>query len=111
MAPSYYELKCSMSSVPAKVLNVSSRQILERLDLHQPLRSPKGYARDSRGLAELMGFLWHEVKPFEGSSAKILEAWETRPGSTLDKLIGYLEDMDRYDVIQDLLPTLSKLIS
>lgn len=106
MAPSYSKLNWSLSSVPATALNASSRQILDRLNQYMPLQSPKGHLRDSRGLAELMGFRWHEAKPCEGSAAKILEVWETRPGSTLDKLIGYLKDMDRYDVIQDLIPTL-----
>lgn len=105
-------LKSSLSSVSAKALNFSSRLVLSNnLDYKQVLPSRKGYARDYRGLAELMGFQYKIIKKFgesENPTMKIIDSWETHADATLDKLISFLEEMDRYDVITELTPFLEK---
>lgn len=107
---SYSSLKESLSSVSSKALNCSSRMILSNnLDYKQVLPCRNGFARDYRGLAELIGFQFKIIKRFgesESPTMKILESWETRPDATLDKLITFLEEMDRHDVISELIPFL-----
>lgn len=102
--------KNSLSSVPAKVLNYSARFILSNnLDIKIVLPAKNGHSRDYRGLAELMGFQYNDIKKFErydDPSMKILESWETHPDATLDKLISFLEEMERHDIIKELEPLL-----
>lgn len=107
------ELKSALSSVPGKALNYSSRLILSNnLNIKGVIPSKSGHARDYRGLAELMDFQYSNIKIFERNedpTLRILEAWETRPDATLDKLISFLEEMERYDVINELKPLLGML--
>lgn len=107
----YSTLKCFLSSVSVKALNFSSRMILSNnLDCIQPMPSESGFSRDYRGLAEHIGFPYHEIKvleQFEHPTMKILEEWEINPNATLDKLICYLEAMDRHDIIGKILSSLS----
>ena len=109
---SYSDVKSSLPSISAKILKSSSRQILGKLDHRMPLPSHKGYPRDYRGLAELMNFNHDEIMIFEtyvnNITMKIYESWEIRPGSTIGQLFDYLENMDRTDIIQELLPSLSR---
>lgn len=106
----YSQLIPFLSTVSVKALNSASRLVLtNNLDRKQLLLSEKGFARDYRGFAELIGFPYRTIKKFEESedrTLKILKAWESRPDAMLDKLIDYLEKMDRYDVIEDFLPSL-----
>lgn len=107
----YSELKQSLSAISVKALNVSSRLTLaNNLDSKQVLLSSKNISRDYRGLAELIGLQYCAIKKleeFQDRTMKILDTWETCPDATLDKLITYLEDMDRHDIIQELIPSLS----
>lgn len=111
----FTSLKKTLSSVPAKVLNYSSRIILSNnLDFKQILTSKRGYARDYRGLGEFMDLQHNDIKIFERSkespTQQILEAWEIKPNATLEKLIEFLEEMERYDIIKELVPSLEKTV-
>lgn len=110
---SYSSLKQSLASIPAKVISYSSRNILSNnLDFKQVLSSRNGYCRDYRGLAELMNLQRNTIKIFEGrnvsTTEQILDTWETQPNATLDKLIEYLEEMERHDIIKELIPSLER---
>lgn len=109
---SYATLKSFLLSVSVKALNFSSRMILSNnLDCKQPIQSEKGVFRDYRGLAELIDFPYHEIKvleKYEHPTMRILEEWEINPNATLDKLISFLEAMDRHDIIDKIIPSLSK---
>lgn len=95
------------------ILSDSSRKILTKLDDHIVLMSPSDNLRDYRGLAGLLKFSKGDISKF-GKDAhptmRILESWENRPDAqaSLKKLFRFLQAMDRHDIIQDLLPTLSK---
>ncbi|GFT66656.1 myeloid differentiation primary response protein MyD88 [Nephila pilipes] len=93
-------------SIPARALNYSSRILLGKLlNPEQNLLSGDGFARDYRGLAEQMEFGFDDIRNFqrkEDPTMKILEEWTTQPSTTIGKLIKFLENMGRHDVIQDL---------
>ncbi|KAG8178439.1 hypothetical protein JTE90_016111 [Oedothorax gibbosus] len=94
------------NSISATALNYSSRHLLGQfLNPKQNLLSKEGYSRDYHGLAEQMNFQYNVVRNFERSedvTMKILEAWSTEPDATIGKLISFLENMGRHDVIEDM---------
>ncbi|GFQ98317.1 myeloid differentiation primary response protein MyD88, partial [Trichonephila clavata] len=96
----------NFNSIPAKALNYSSRLLLGKLlNPEQNLLSGDGFARDYRGLAEQMEFGFDDIRNFqrkEDPTMKILEEWTTQPNASIGKLIKFLENMGRHDVIQDL---------
>ncbi|XP_067143609.1 myeloid differentiation primary response protein MyD88-like [Centruroides vittatus] len=93
-------------TIPARVLNVSSRNLLSRM-LNPVMEIPtsKYICKDYRGLAELMNFDYMTIKSFEATgnpTKKIFEEWEVLPNSTIGKLKLLLEEIERYDVIEDM---------
>lgn len=95
-----------LNTIPASALNYSSRHFLGQfLNPKQNLLSKNGYSRDYHGLAEQMNFQYNVVRNFERCedvTMKILEAWSVEPDATIGKLINFLENMGRHDVIEDM---------
>ncbi|CAL1287465.1 unnamed protein product [Larinioides sclopetarius] len=100
--------KIDFDTIPARVLNCSSRLLLGKLlNPEKKILSSDNYARDYRGLAEQMQFGFDDIRNFqrrEDPTMKILEEWTVQPTATIGKLIQFLENMGRHDVIQDLQP-------
>lgn len=92
------------------------------LNVEQLIRTKNGLARDYRGLAELMGFSSEEIITRFGKSynptKSIVDSFINRnldeKGNcyiTLNNLIKLIEKLERFDVIDDLLPLLVNLAS
>ncbi|KAF8784652.1 Myeloid differentiation primary response like protein [Argiope bruennichi] len=98
--------KIDFNAIPAKVLNHSCRLHLGKLlNPEMKILSSNNYARDYRGLAEQMQFSFDDIRNFQRQgdpTMKILEEWTVQPDATIGKLIQFLENMGRHDVIQDL---------
>ncbi|RWS04518.1 myeloid differentiation primary response protein MyD88-like isoform X1 [Dinothrombium tinctorium] len=119
------------SRIPIRALNTSSRLLLSSsLNPEQLITSDNGLARDYRGLAELIGFSYSEVKNFQRSNDPLnalLNAIDVMPKEkqqqqhhqkaendrhsniefySFSDLISMLEQIERFDVIDDLTPSL-----
>lgn len=104
MAESQYDY----NNIPARALNVSSRNLLCRL-LNSQMEIPTTtfYCRDYRGLAELMEIDNMTIRSFEATgnpTKKIIEEWELLPNSTIGSFLEMLKQIERYDVIKDIQP-------
>lgn len=71
------------------------------------------YYSDWHGLAELCNISGEKIPNVEESSDpsnKILELWvdHNKDESTIDKLLLFLEDTDRFDVVYDIRPLIGK---
>ncbi|KAJ8941814.1 hypothetical protein NQ318_006791 [Aromia moschata] len=67
----------------------------------------KGLPRDWQGLAELCGISGEKIPSIQQDSDpsnKVLDLWneKDRNGSTIDNFLLYLEELDRFDVIEDI---------
>ncbi|GIY62162.1 myeloid differentiation primary response protein MyD88 [Caerostris extrusa] len=99
-------------SIPATALNCSSHIFLgTRLNPQQQMLSSDGYARDYRGLAELMDFSYDDIKNFESKgdpTQHILREWVLQPNATMGRLVSFLEQIGRHDVKDDFKSHLEK---
>ncbi|XP_023231035.1 myeloid differentiation primary response protein MyD88-like [Centruroides sculpturatus] len=100
------------NNIPAKVLNVSSRNLLYKL-LNPPMEIPteRFLCKDYRGLAELMEFDYMTIRSFEATgnpTKKLIEEWELLPNSTIGNLLEMLKQIERYDVIDDIEPLIER---
>ncbi|XP_017308086.1 myeloid differentiation primary response protein MyD88 isoform X1 [Ictalurus punctatus] len=87
-------------SIPAIALNYSVRK---RLALY--LNPTNTVAADWTEIAEKMEFTYLEIKNYEkreNPTRKLLEEWQTRAGATVGKLLSFLEQAERKDIILDL---------
>jgi hypothetical protein len=80
-------------------MNIAAHQLLSKL-----LR-PKSPEHDWESLADLMGFSYEEIlnlgcdfDPVES----IIRQWERQSDATVDKLLSFLKEIERFDVIEDL---------
>lgn len=98
-------------TVPLRALNVAGRlQLSQFLNAEQVVMTAKGLARDYRGVAELMGFSYSEVRNHQRSAdptRSLLEAYlETAghggKGPTFANLASMLVEIGRFDVIDDM---------
>lgn len=102
------------NTIPIRALNTSARMLLSKyLNPEQVITTCNGRARDYRGIAELMGFSYSEVRNHQRSTdptRSLLEAFETMStkdnAHTFAKLITMLEEIERYDIIDDVTPSL-----
>ncbi|GAB1598482.1 myeloid differentiation primary response protein MyD88-like [Argonauta hians] len=89
------------------VLRVSSRKQLSRhMNIKTEILSHSGLCPDFRGLAELIGFDYLDVKQFEASPdpiAVLLDSWNStfHMTATMGKLCNYLESLGRLDCLED----------
>lgn len=91
----------------AKALNNSSRRFLS-MHLNPPVDmglSAEGFQKDWPGLADCMGKshqFTHNLERFKDPTGELLLTWQTEEGSTIGRLLSFLQKMDRYDILEDL---------
>ncbi|XP_041372058.1 myeloid differentiation primary response protein MyD88-like [Gigantopelta aegis] len=94
-------------SVSLHALRVSSRKRLSLyLNLEGRLPNEDGVVPDFNGLAELVGFCYLEIKNFardRDPTAALIDEWSSRSNlnPTLGRLVDYLGQMGREDVLTD----------
>lgn len=93
--------------IPIKALNISTRMRLsECLNSEQVITTQNGFARDYRGIAQLMGFSYATISSFSRSSdpfKNLLECYERQSKGCLGDLMKMIEQIERFDVIDDLI--------
>lgn len=104
-------MKCG---IPESALN----ELTMALSVEQLIPTDSGLARDYRGMAELMGFSSAEIegrlKKSSNSTKLLLDTYVYKQNSgdiSVNDLIKFIEQIERFDVIDDFLPTLVKLAS
>lgn len=110
-----------LSRIPLDCVNLSDlREPSQALNLEQLIHTEDGIARDYRGLGELLGFSKIEVDTrFKNSSnptrsmidAIISKNINNDRRFSLNDLLKLIEKIERFDVIDDLLPKLINLAS
>lgn len=104
------EFDCNLSEIPIRALTLSTRhQLSQYLNSEQYITTSKGLSRDYRGLAQLMGFsysIMNFVLKTTDPLNSLLEMYENRSEATFDKLLQMLEQIERFDIIDDLKPIL-----
>ncbi|KAM9436124.1 myeloid differentiation primary response protein MyD88 [Clarias gariepinus] len=89
-------------SIPVTALNYGVRK---KLGLY--LNPTNTVAADWTDIAEKMEFTYLEIKNYEkreNPMQKLLEDWQTRVEASVARLLGFLEQTDRKDIISDLKP-------
>lgn len=98
-------LNISLAQIPIKALSDASREVLCReLNRMMIARTDNETIRDYRGLGELMHFEYSAIQQARetGNPTKeLLRLWEEKEGSTIGKLMDFLEQMERFDVLDD----------
>lgn len=111
------ELGLRLKQIPLACLNQSELlDVTQALDLPQLIHTETGLARDYRGIAELMGFNLVQIKTrFERANNPtrrlINEFTQKNPIASLNTLIELIETIERFDVLDDFLPILIKIVS
>lgn len=86
-------------------MNIGAHQLLSKL-----LR-PSFPGHDWKSLADKMGFTYEEILNLEcdlDPVESIVRHWERQSGATIARLLLFLNDIERLDVIEDLQPFISK---
>ncbi|KAI4901419.1 hypothetical protein NFI96_018550, partial [Prochilodus magdalenae] len=86
-------------AIPVKVLKFSVRK---KLGLY--LNPTNTVAADWRDIAERMGFSYLEIKNYEKRESpfqSLLDDWGTQPDATIGKLLLFLEEAERKDIVSD----------
>ena len=66
--------------------------------------SSEGFAKDWRGLAECMGRDYENIESFDrfkDPTGELIKDWQAEPGSNMGKLFHYLQNLDRYDILEN----------
>nr|WEW53117.1 myeloid differentiation factor 88 [Spinibarbus sinensis] len=95
----------SKSSIDYEAIPVTALNCCFRKKLGLYLNPTNTVAADWRTVAEMMDFIYLEIKNFEKRDypfEKVLTEWETRPEATVANLLSILEKAERKDVISDL---------
>jgi hypothetical protein len=93
--------------IPLEALNSSCRRhIALHLNLEGSLNEDVNLMNDFRGLAEMVGFGYLEIRNFEREKSpteQLLEDWTSRPefSPTVGNLWSYLVSLARFDVLTD----------
>ncbi|XP_018575417.1 myeloid differentiation primary response protein MyD88 isoform X2 [Anoplophora glabripennis] len=103
--------------ITIRALRRGSRNVISTL--LNPIKiipNDKGLPRDWQGLAELCGISGEKIPSLQQDpdpSNKVLHLWseEDKNESTIDKFIIYLEELDRFDVIEDISPLIEEDIN
>lgn len=85
------------------------------IELYYILYNEYKYWRDWQGLAELCGIsgvLIPGISTNSDPTANVLQIWveNCKSEATVDKLLTYLEQLDREDIIDDVLPLIGLYI-
>ncbi|CAG9817406.1 unnamed protein product [Phaedon cochleariae] len=103
-----------MSDIPVRALRRETRNLLSSLlNPEKIIPTVQGLPRDWQGLAELCKIKGEQIPSIQRSddpTAKVLELWceKTNPESTIENLINFLQNLDRFDVLDDITPLLEK---
>jgi Death domain./TIR domain. len=103
--------------VTVRALRRGTRNIVSTLlNPIKIIANDKGLPRDWQGLAELCGISGEKMPSLQQDpdpSNKVLHLWseENKNESTIDKFITYLEELDRFDVIEDISPLIEQDIN
>ncbi|XP_028128702.2 myeloid differentiation primary response protein MyD88 [Diabrotica virgifera virgifera] len=103
-----------MSDIPVKVLRKETRDLISALlNPRKVIPNDKGLSRDWHGLAELCGIsgeIIPHIKDSNDAALKVLDIWseKNREESTTAKLLSFLEQLDRFDVVEDVTPLIEK---
>lgn len=104
-----------LKNIPLISVNRSDlNHLTQVLNLEQLIPTEAGLARDYRGLAERMGFSSVEIenciKRSYNPTRSLIDAFiKGNKNVTLNDLLKLIEDIERFDVIDDIMPTLIKL--
>ena len=85
-------------------MSISAHQLMSKL-----LRPPRP-EHDWESLADKMGFEYEEILNIrcdQDPVESIIRSWERKPEATIDRLISFLDEIERPDVIEDLQPYIS----
>lgn len=117
--PSETELGRQLTRIPLEAVEAKLDKTNQALDVEQLIKTDQGLARDYRGLGELMEFSSNEIetrfkrsyKPTESLiGAYINKNLNLNRVITVNDLLKMLEKLERYDIIDDLLPTLIDIV-
>nr|WMZ41588.1 Myd88 protein [Altica viridicyanea] len=103
-----------MCDIPIKFLGKETRDLLSALlNPKKIIPNEKGLSRDWHGLAELCGIGGEKIPNIERSNdpaLKVLKIWseKNKNDSTIDKLLSFLQLLDRFDVVDDITPLIEK---
>lgn len=94
------------------------KDLFDSLNVEQLVPNEHGLARDYRGLAELMGYKQNELeshfKKSKNPAMLLIEEFTVKNRSsnrpTVNDLLKMLEKLERFDLIDDCIPTLIELI-
>lgn len=111
-----------LDSIPlARVDKKDLLELTQALNLKQLIPTSKGYPRDYRGLAELMGGISAievetQIKHSHNPTGILIEKFAAKDGingrnPSINDLLKLIESIERFDVIDDFLPTLLRLAS
>ncbi|XP_029935737.1 myeloid differentiation primary response protein MyD88 [Myripristis murdjan] len=99
--------KVDLWKIPLIALNMTVRK-----ELGLYLNPRNTVAADWMSVAEAMGFTYLEIMNFEASrnaTLAILEDWQAKgQEASVGKLISILEELERKDIVEDLLPVINK---
>ena len=87
-------------------MKIAAHQLLSKL-----LR-PEFPGKDWKSLAGLMGFTYEEILDLECDQdpvESVIRQWERQSNATIEKLLKFLEELERLDAIEDLQPFISML--
>uniref|UniRef100_T1J6F2 UBX domain-containing protein n=1 Tax=Strigamia maritima TaxID=126957 RepID=T1J6F2_STRMM len=105
-------LPFAFQPVPLTALTDEMRSILsEALNKPTVTVSSQNFMRNFNGLAELIGFQYSEIKKASNSEDPtdyLLTEWTKQSGSSIGKLLELLNKIERYDILDDLKPLLTK---
>ncbi|XP_054164796.1 myeloid differentiation primary response protein MyD88-like [Oppia nitens] len=99
-----------LSEIPLRALSVSTRhQLSEYLNYEQYITTSEGLCRDYRGLAQLMDFSYAVIESLMRTNDPLnglLDRYQNRSDSSFGKLLQMLEQIERFDIIDDMTPVL-----
>lgn len=106
------DYSANYGTIPMAALNVACRRKLSiALNCDMPLPTSEGLVRNWLGLLELMGYPFETVRMlrnYDDPTSSLLDMWERDFQPTVAKLLGYLELIERLDVIDDILPLVER---
>ncbi|KFM80498.1 Myeloid differentiation primary response protein MyD88, partial [Stegodyphus mimosarum] len=102
----------TFNQTPITALSLRTRmKIALFLNPPRELLSHEKVPGDYRGLAELMQFAYIEIQNFgtyQEPTMKLLDTWGKRQGATFGKLMELLQELQRYDLLAQVVPLLEE---
>lgn len=102
------ESEINFYKIPLNALNLSTRtQLAQYLNTEQVISCENGLSRDYRGVAELIGLSYNVIDRISRSvdpCKNLLDLYENRSDATVGQLLDFLEQIERFDILDDLTP-------